>query len=301
MAERNKKTASGKKRGTTKKTTTSGKKNSGKRNEKQSQGPDLLTIVVVMVAIVLVIVLISKYSKEKDGTETGNPTGSVTVTGTGTPEDTGVPEAPTTTQEPEATKAVTEPVKPTATPTPIPESTPEPILSEAEARQIAEKIVRMENYSMELLDDHLMIEGEEYYAFCVNDEHGESMSPLLIVEKKKGALLCYDMSGVVASIESFPLDNTEVKTEPAGVLTVESAKAILAGYTGERLGLAKEVSNYEMTADEWTTMANGTECYGINLFEDVDGRQRLRGIFYVAVDGSAVYSKDDITGEFIKR
>jgi hypothetical protein len=43
------------------------------------------------------------------------------------------------------------------------------------------------------------------------------------------------------------------------------------------------------------------ECYGINFFEEVNGKQRFRGTFYVALDGSAVYSKDDVTGEFIER
>ena len=76
---------------------------------------------------------------------------------------------------------------------------------------------------------------------------------------------------------------------------------MLAGYTAERLGLAKAPSEYEMTADDWTTMADGVECYGINFFEESGGKQRFRGTFYVALDGSAVYGKDDVTGEFIKR
>lgn len=300
MATNNKKTSSRGKGGTTRKNTSSGKKSNGKNNQKQSQGPDLLTIVVVLIAIVLVIVLISKHSKEKNGEVGANPTGTATVTSTGTP-DTPTPEPEQPTDAPNATKAVTNAPKPTATPTTAPTSTPVPLLSETEARRIAEHIVQLEKYSIELLDDHLMIDGEEYYTFCINDENGEAMSPLLIVEKKEGTLLCYDMSGVVAPIESFPLDKTETGNTGEQTMTAEEAKEKLKGYSGAALGLAKDPSAYEMTADEWTTMANGVECYGVNFFEETDGKQRFRGTFYVAVDGSAVYSKDDVTGEFIER
>ena len=56
-----------------------------------------------------------------------------------------------------------------------------------------------------------------------------------------------------------------------------------------------------LDVSDWTTMADGVECYGINFFEEVNGKQRFRGTFYVALDGSAVYSKDDVTGEFVER
>lgn len=269
--------------------------NRRKKNQKGNQGPDLLTIIVVLVAVVLVLVLVSKYKKEKEGEATPTPTGTVSLTGT--PDNQGqstTQEAPT--QTPEATKTPeTDPTQEAPTPT------EEPVLSQAEAKRIVEGIIELEKYSIELLDDHLMIDGEEYYSFCVNDESGVGMEPLLIVEKKNGTLLCYDLSGVVASIEKFPLDKTETGNEGAKLLTAEEAKKVLSGYSGERLGLAKNPSEYEMTVDDWTTMAAGTECYGINFFESVGGKQRFRGTFYVAMDGSAVYGKDDVTGDFIKR
>ncbi len=300
MATQNRKTSSQRNRGTTKKTTSSGKRSSGKGKGKQSQGPDLLSIIVVVIAVVLVIVLISKFSKENNGVETGNPTGSVAATGTVAPEaPTDVPDEITKT--PETTKPVTVAPKPTATPTPIPTPTEKPVLTETEAKKIATKIVQLDTYSIELLDDHLMIDGAEYYVFCINDEKGTSMSPLLIVEKTEGALLCYDLSGVVAPIEKFPLDKTETGGGGEKPLTTEEAKKVLVGYSAAALGLAKEPSAYEMTVDDWTTLVEGKECYGINLFETSDGKQRLRGTFYVVLDGSAVYSQDDVTGDFIKR
>lgn len=300
MVATKKNTSSGRRNTTTKKGNTKAssgaKKPTGKNQKKESQGPDLITVIVVLVAVVLVLVLVSKYKEEKKGGEAGNPTGTVSVTGTSapdTPTSAGQPDTPVPTQS--ATKA------PQATATPVPTPTEEPVLSQTEALRIVNEIIQLENYSIELLDDHLMIDGAEYYSFCVNNEKGEGLEPLLIVEKREGTLLCYDMSGVVAPIAKFPLDKTESGSEGQEVLTVDEAKAKLTEFTAERLGLAKEPSAYEMTADDWTTMADGVECYGINFFEETGGKQRFRGTFYVALDGSAVYGKDDVTGEFIKR
>ena len=302
MATTKKNTSSGRRNTTPKKgtsrSTSSAKKPTGKNQKKESHGPDFVTVIVVLVAVVLVLVLISKYRNENQDGDGGDPTGIVSVTGTSIPDmptPDGQPDTPAATEAVKATKA------PEATATLVPTPTEVPVLSQTEALRIVNEIIQLENYSIELLDDHLMIDGEEYYSFCVNNEKGEGLEPLLIVEKKEGTLLCYDMSGVVAPIGKFPLDKTETGSEGRKMLTVEEAKTLLAGFTAERLGLAKEPSAYEMTADDWTTMADGTECYGINFFEDVNGKQRFRGTFYVSLDGSAVYGKDDVTGEFIKR
>ena len=117
-------------------------------------------------------------------------------------------------------------------------------------------------------------------------------------------MFCYDITGtagVVSPFTKFPLDKTETGSSGIETITEEEAKAVLTGYSKEKLGLAKEVSSYEMEADAWTTTAEGKDCYGINLFEETEGKKRLRGTFYVALDGSAVYSREEITGEFIKR
>ncbi len=300
MAAQNGKKVSRTKSGTTKKGS-SGKKNARNNKQKGNQGPDLLSIVIVLIAVVLVLVLVSKNKNGKEE-EPAFPTQELTPTEAITP-DTGTPDpetaTPVPTRDTEPTKAATPEVRPTVTPVPTP--TEEPVLSLDEAKRIVSQIVTLDRYTIELLDDHLMIDGREYYAFCINDAAGESMEPLLIVERKEGTLLCYDISGVVASIEKFPLDKTETGSEGAKQLGAEEAKNVLLGFSAKALGTAKEPGAYEMTVDEWTTNAEGTECYGINLFETVDGKQKFRGTFYVATDGSAVYSKDDVTGEFIKR
>ncbi|MDD5900551.1 MAG: hypothetical protein PUC73_06635 [Lachnospiraceae bacterium] len=297
MAAQKKKTSSRTGQGSTKRSTSGGRKNTRRGNARETQGPDIVTIVVVLIAVVLVVVLISKFRNENKDEEAIHPTGEVAATGTDVPDEPTkfpVTEAPvptsgvTHTPDAEATPEVTAPAEDTG-------------ISRTEAEHIVKSIVQLENYSIDLLDDHLMIDGVEYYSFCINNEKGEGMSPLLIVGKKEGTLLCYDMSGVVAPIAKFPVDKTETGNEGGKILTADEAMKVFAGYSGERLGLAKETASYDMTMDDWTTMADGVECYGINLFETVGGKQRFRGTFYVALDGSVVYSKDDVTGEFIKR
>ena len=295
MATQNKKSSSGRGGKTTKKSHSSGKRTSGRNTHKEAQGPDLLTIVVVLIAVVLVLVLISKYKKEQEGGGILQPTG--TVTGTSVPDTPAPGEAPGT---PAPTQPATKAPDATATPEP-PTPTEVPVLSQTEAQKLVTDIVQLDKYTIELLDDHLMIDGTEYYSFCINDENGVALEPLVIVEKREGKLLCYDLSGVVAPIAKFPLDKTEKGEDSVKSLTAEEALEVIKGYSGQRLGLTKDTSGYEMTMDEWTTMAEGVTCYGVNFFETVDGKQRFRGTFYVALDGSAVYSKDDVTGEFIKR
>lgn len=272
-----------------------------KSKKKKNEGPDLLTIVVVLVALILVVVLLVNYNKDKEEKGQTTPTPKATEapqTPTAgadsetqvTPQPTAVPVA-----TPEATKAPETEVSPTPTEVPV--------LSVDEAMAILQSRIDLaaDAYSIELLDDHLMIEGEAYYNFCINDTNGTAMEPLLIVEKKEGTLLCYDYSGVVSQFSKFPLDKTETGSTGTATITAEEAKQVLSGYSGAALGLAKEPSVYDMTVDEWTTVIKGKECYGINLFENSDGKQRFRGVYYVTLDGSAVYSVDEVTGDFIER
>lgn len=273
-----------------------------KSNKKKNDGPDLLTVVIVLVAIILVIVLIVNYRKDKDGKEptTGTPTTGATNT-PGAPTDAVTPDTKPTTK-PTATPAPTvtqDPEQDMTTPAP----TEEPMLSVEAAEGIVSSNIDLDAdaFTVELLDDHLMIDGAEYYSFCVNDKNGEAMEPLLIVDKKAGTLYCYDFSGVVSQFSKFPLDKTETGSTGTEVISAEEAKGVLSGYSKEKLGLAMEPSAYEMTVDDWTTVIKGKECYGVNLFETTDGKQRFRGVFYVTLDGSAVYSEDGVTGDFIER
>lgn len=303
-AERKKGTSQGGKQ-TSKKSSSSGKKGSGKGSHKEKSGLDILTIVVVVLAVILVVFLLVNYNKQKNkeqepGSLSGTPTGAPPATVTKAPDGnkptekpvvqpTGTPAGkPTATQKPEDNK-----------PTPAPTETPS--ISREEAERIVRNRIESPDYTIELLDDHLMIDGEEYYSFCINDENGTALEPLLIVEKKKGELLCYDFAGVVSPFSKFPLDKTETGSSGTDTISEEQAKKLLSGYSKEALGLAMEVSAYEMEVDSWKTVANGKECYGIDLIAAVEGKRSFCGTFYVALDGSAVYSRDDATGEFMKR
>lgn len=290
---------------TSKKSSSSGKKGSGKNSRREKGGLDILTIVVVVLAVILVVFLLVNYNKQKSkeqepGSLSGTPTGAPPATVTKAPDGnkptgkpvvqpTGTPAGkPTATQKPEDKK-----------PTPAP--TEAPVISREEAERIVRNRIESPDYTIELLDDHLMIDGEEYYSFCINDENGTALEPLLIVEKKEGELLCYDFAGVVSPFSKFPLDKTETGSSGTDVISEEQAKKVLSGYSKEALGLAMEVSAYEMEVDSWKTVADGKECYGIDLIAVAEGKRSFCGTYYVALDGSAVYSRDDATGEFMKR
>ncbi len=304
MADGKRKSTSGGGRRTTKRSNSSGRKGNGRNKRKESGGPDFVTIFFVLLAVVLVVILISKYMSEQKGKDKETPTGTTELTGTPGPEDSvGAPDDSVggpdeITGDPEVTKPPV--MKPTTAPTPEPTPTEVPDLTLAEAKKIVANIVELDVYSIELLDDHLMLDGSEYFSFCINDANGEGIPPLLIVEKKTGEILCYDDTGA-SHVERFPLDKTESGGSTETTLSADKAKEILGKYSKEALGLEKAAADYNMSVDEWTTIVGGIECYGINLTELVDGKERFRGTFYVAMDGSAIYSMDEATGEFIKR
>lgn len=306
-AERKKSTSQGRKQAA-KKGSSSGRKSSGRNDRKDSNGTDILTIVVVVLAVVLVVFLLINYNKEKGNGE--NENGNLTAAPTGGPlaTVTDLPGDITPTAQPAKQPTGTPPAgtTPAARPTAEAKNTPKPteppvLLSVEEAENIVRNRIGNPEYTVELLDDHLMIDGEEYYSFCVNDENGKTMEPLLIVEKKEGQLFCYDFSGVVSRFSKFPLDKTETGSSGTDVISEEQAKKVLLGYSGKALGLAMEVSEYEMEVNSWKTVADGKECYDIDLFATTGGRRNFCGTFYVALDGSAVYSRNDETGEVTKR
>ncbi len=90
------------------------------------------------------------------------------------------------------------------------------------------------------------------------------------------------------SPEMTPEATPEV-TEPVrpGRLTEEEAITFLKTISADKLKLPKDIGAYELEADSWTSNILGTvECYCINVLAPEGG---LVGMFYVAVDGSAVY------------
>ncbi len=96
---------------------------------------------------------------------------------------------------------------------------------------------------------------------------------------------------------------TEVPTEPLtptptpdpyhdaeGKLTADGAVKVLSGVSLDLLGLPKDIGTYKTEVDEWTSMVQATECYCINV---ITSEGYTAGIFYVAVDGTKLYSVDE--------
>lgn len=293
-------------------------KNNGKSNRRSSNrndssnasGPDLLTIVVVIIAVILVGALIMNYKKEREGEKEAGTTPAATATQPPKKETPGLTEEPESTKKPtpaptkEPTPAPTkEPAGVTKEPEPTdaPVPTEEVFLPRKEAEALLTARIDTSLYQTELLSDHLPIDGKTYYLFCINDKNGKTYEPLVIVEKKKGAIFYYDaVSGTISDFLKFPLDATEPQGTGDKAITKEEAVEILKGFSAEKLGLAMELTKYQMEPDDWSTTVETKECYGINVFEVKDGKKRLRGTFYVANDGKNVFKLDSERNEFIE-
>ena len=299
MAETKKRTGSGRSSSSGKKNTSARRGNTKRNNSKNAGGPDLLTIVVVIVAVILVTILILNYKKEK---EENNGTGTKpTAVLTQTPSEPEPTKTPAPTKEPEATKAPTAAPVPTEEPIEDPIPTEEPVIPRAEAKALLEQKINTERYQTELLSDDLPIDGKSYYLFCIDDKNGNTYEPLVIVEKKNGFVYYYDpLTGTVSDFNVFPPDETEKQGTTDEVITGEQAVAVLKQYSAAKLGLEKEVSQYQTEVDDWSSIVNSKECYGISVFEVTGGKTRLRGSFYVSFDGKQVFKQDAETNEFIE-
>lgn len=302
-----KKSQSSKQGQTGKRTTSSAKKTTsrGKTKKKSTRSSDWLVKILLVVGVVAIIALLIgfyKQDKEKEtgGLPTSTPTPTVAPTLTMAP--TVQPDAsatPVPTMEAEPTKAVTATQAPTKAPTP----TEEPVkqITAAEALTILRKEIDETTYTISMLNDHLMLgDGKEYYMFCISDATGD-LEPLLLVEKETGAIQCYTLEGVLSDFSGFPLDKVETPEEPtSSEISKERALELLKKVSKEKLGLAKELAEYdEVTYDDWTTMVNGSACCSLNVFELSNGKMRLRGTYFVSLDGSKLYKLDGETNEFI--
>ncbi len=91
---------------------------------------------------------------------------------------------------------------------------------------------------------------------------------------------------VAPTEEVSPTPTPTQAPEEDGPLTEDEAVALLKSMSADRLGLELDIEEYTMELDSWTTMIVSKDCYCINLLHP-DGY--LAGMYYVAVDGSAVY------------
>lgn len=296
-----------------KRTTSSAKKTTsrGKTKKKSTTSSDWLIKLLLVVGVIAIVALLIGFYKQDKEKETGGipsstPTPTVAPTLTMTPVvqlDANVSVTPVPTAEAEPTKAVTATQAPTQTPTKAPTPTEELVkqITAAEALTVLRKEIDETTYTISMLNDHLMLgDGKEYYMFCISDATGD-LEPLLLVEKETGVIKCYTLEGVLSDFSGFPLDKVETPEKlTTSEISKEKALELLKTVSKEKLGLAKELSEYdEVTYDDWTTMVNGNACYSLNVFELSNGKMRLRGTYYVSLDGSKLYKLDGETNEFI--
>lgn len=240
-----------------------------------------------------------KDTSKTSGDPTGLPEGTVTPTAGAddlTPEMEPTKEAEPTgevTKTPEGQVTVT----PEGTLTPVPTATPvpedqKPRITQEQALQTVQMAVSDKKYVIEAGAEPMFAEGKEYFVFSVL-EKGSYLEPVLLVDKEDGSLHYYDKGGTISAFTKFPLDNVETVTGGDGQLTEQEALEKLSGFNADTLKLSKSFEKYDTEIDSWTTIVNGEECYGINVFDPEQEGRPLAGIYYVALDGTAVYTVDE--------
>lgn len=211
------------------------------------------------------------------------PAGNEVITITPTPTVTIIP-----TEEPKV-----------ITPTIAPTEAVKPNISEEEAIKSILKIIGERGYFIESLNNNLTLNKSTYYVFQVSDS-GEVIHPNIIVDKMTGDILCFYADGTTAPFSEYPL-YTDVEATPAqtvGGFTKEDALKKLEGMSQEALGLVKNLSEYTIVYDNWTSFAGGKQCYGINVYTGTGTDTDFVGTYYVAVDGSGIYIYDITLDDF---
>lgn len=224
--------------------------------------------------------------------ETPTPTVPAAPTGADVPTIAADASATPNVTEPLVTPSMTEsPATPAVTETPA-TPTAVPTISVTAARaQLTEQI---DETVYEILDTGTtyFIDDEIYYVFRIYQDE-ERLYPDIAVHTGSGALYYYDTSGTLSVFEKFPLDNVETPDIGDGSITHHEAIARLEELTQEQLNLPAQIDEYTLLVDEWNTVVNGKECYCINAFAPLENRMQLMGLFYVALDGSAMYRVED--------
>lgn len=234
---------------------------------------------ILFICIITACVALAACGRKREGDNTGELTNTPSPTPT-----------PTLTPTPTVT--------PTITPTPE-----EPdYISEADAIKNIQNIIGERGYTIELLEDNLTVEGKQYYKFQISDSSAV-IDPDVIVDKVKGEIFCYYKDGTVNPFDEHPLfaQPTKAPDETNQKFTKEDALAKLSEVSAEILNLPVALSQYTIIYDDWTTMVNGVECYGINAFAEVKDNKRVNmGVYYVAVDGSAMFQFDSLSDDFVE-
>jgi hypothetical protein len=175
-------------------------------------------------------------------------------------------------------------------------------ISKADAVKLIQDKIGERGYVVELIKENLSIEDNEYYVYEISDS-SSVIEPSVLVDMVSGQLLCYYTDGSTAAFSEFPLyteTNDATSGSVAEEFTKEDALSKLSQLSAETLNLPVKIDEYTIVYDDWTTNVNGVECYGINAFTDVGESRTNMGVFYVAVDGSAMYRFDSLLDDFVE-
>ncbi len=111
-------------------------------------------------------------------------------------------------------------------------------------------------YSVDLVEESLAVEGNDYYQFLVSS-NGSAIYPSLIVNKQSGSIFCYTEEGEVRGYSSFPLYD-------ASVDAVCDWNGVFSLYSGDGSVLASiDLGQADSHSFEFTLTASGTELFGV--------------------------------------
>lgn len=207
---------------------------------------------------------------------------------------------------PIVTEAITPTPTPTISPTGEDESEKSYNVSNEDAIELILNAINDRGYFVQL-SGNASINEKEYYVFQVMNAD-TPIEPDVIVDKETGEILCYYKDRTTAPFSEHPLvtttsstvDNDDKSEENKHEFTKEDALAMLSKVSHEVLELPVPLAEYTIVYDDWNSMINGKECYGINAFAKTEERMINMGVFFVAVDGSAMYKFDANADDFVE-
>ncbi len=174
----------------------------------------------------------------------------------------------------------------------------------------------IESDDVVLLDVRTQEEYDEGHidgALLIEDTRLKEQAPLLLTDKT-AKILVYCRSGrrsAASAQELIEMGYTDVldfggiidwpyETVTGTQLTQDEALAVIEKLSAEKLGLPVGISEYKIIFDDVKTEIDGASCYGLSAFADLGERMENMGVFYVAVDGSAIYKINSMTGDYEK-
>lgn len=185
-----------------------------------------------------------------------------------------------------------------------PETAPEKSqsISETDAIKLVQTKIGDSGYYYETLDDDIKVGNNDYYLVQVSDS-SSVIEPNLLIDKVSGEILCYKDDNTTAPFSEFPLytaDDTNNDSKQ-GKISKDDAWDMLSKVPKDTLKLEKSLKDYKtIEFDDWTTNVEDIECYGINVYEKINGQNSFVGVFYVATDGSKMFRYDSVDELFIE-